>query len=151
MKDKTIDYALRATWQAVAKMYNEEAGKFGYTMAAGFAILSIDSENGIPSTSLGPRMGMEATSLSRTLKSMEEKGLIYREPHPEDGRSVIIKLTDFGKEKRDRSKEAVLKFNNEIKKHLTEEKIKHFFEVTDVINDLISERKIFDPINTSSK
>ncbi len=150
MKDKTIDYVLRATWQAVAKMYNEEAGKSGYTMAAGFALLSIDSETGIPSTSLGPRMGMEATSLSRTLKSMEQKGLIYREPHPEDGRSVIIKLTDFGKEKRDQSKEAVFRFNNEIKNHLTDEKIKHFFEVTEVINELISGRKIFDPINTSN-
>jgi hypothetical protein len=25
MKDKTIDYILRATWQAVSRMYNEEA------------------------------------------------------------------------------------------------------------------------------
>ena len=144
MKDKTIDYALRSTWQAVAKMYNEEAGKFGYSMAAGFAILSIDPDKGSPSTSLGPRMGMEATSLSRTLKSMEEKGLIYREPHPEDGRSVIIKLTDFGKEKRALSREAVLRFNDEIKKNVSEEKLNHFFEVTEIICELIAEKKIFD-------
>ena len=45
-------------------------------MATGFALLSIDPEKGTPSTSLGPKMGMEATSLSRTLKTMEEKGLI---------------------------------------------------------------------------
>ncbi|UOB17818.1 MarR family winged helix-turn-helix transcriptional regulator [Abyssalbus ytuae] len=144
MKDKTIDYALRATWQAVAKMYNEEAGKFGYTMATAFALLSVDPEDGIPSTSLGPRMGMEATSLSRTLKSMEQKGLIYREPHPEDGRSVIIKLTELGTIKRDLSKEAVVKFNETIKKHTSQEKIENFFEVTEIINELISEKKIFD-------
>jgi len=71
MREKTIDYALRATWMAVAKMYNEEAGKKGSTMATGFALISIDPENGTPSTSLGPKMGMEATSLSRTLKTME--------------------------------------------------------------------------------
>jgi hypothetical protein len=29
MKDKTIDYILRATWQAVSRMYNEEASKYG--------------------------------------------------------------------------------------------------------------------------
>jgi hypothetical protein len=28
MKDKTIDYILRATWQAVSRMYNE-ASKYG--------------------------------------------------------------------------------------------------------------------------
>jgi hypothetical protein len=58
-KEKTIDYVLRATWQAVSRMYNEEAGKYGATMSIGFALLSIDRENGIASTALGPQMGME--------------------------------------------------------------------------------------------
>ena len=78
MKDKTIDYILRATWQAVARMYNDEASNYGATMATGFTLLSIDKEGGTPSTALAPKMGMEATSLTRTLKSMEEKGLIIR-------------------------------------------------------------------------
>ena len=52
MKEKTIDYVLRATWISIAKMYNEEASKEGSTMATGFALLSIDPENGTPSTSL---------------------------------------------------------------------------------------------------
>ena len=111
MKDKTIDYILRATWQAVARMYNEEAGKYGATMSIGFALLSIDKEKGISSTALGPQMGMEATSLTRTLKSMEEKGLIVRKKNPVDGRGVIIHLTKLGREKRELSKDRVLKFN----------------------------------------
>ena len=78
MKDKTIDYILRTTWLAVTKMYNEEASQFESTMATGFTLLSIDPETGTPSTALGPKMGMEATSLSRTLKNIEEKGLIER-------------------------------------------------------------------------
>src|SRR6476660_6873561 len=105
MKDKTIDYALRATWQSVARMYNEEAAKYGATMATGFALLSIDKDKGIPSTALGPRMGMEATSLTRTLKSMEERGLIIRKKNPADGRGVLIFLTEEGKQKRELSKQ----------------------------------------------
>tara|TARA_R110000850_G_scaffold150497_1_gene273295 strand:+ start:215342 stop:215872 length:531 start_codon:yes stop_codon:yes gene_type:complete len=143
MKDITIDYALRTTWQAVTRMYNEEASKFESTMATGFALLSIDPEEGTPSTSLGPRMGMEATSLSRTLKSMEERGLIIRKPNPEDGRGVLIYLTEFGKEKREYSKDRVLKFNEAIKKEVSEEKLKHFFEVTEAINEMISNKKIY--------
>ena len=95
MKDKTIDYILRATWQAVSRMYNEEASKYGATMATGFVLLSIDKEKGTPSTTLGPKMGMEASSLTRTLKSMEDKGLIIRKKNPLDGRGVIIYLTDL--------------------------------------------------------
>jgi DNA-binding MarR family transcriptional regulator len=145
MKDKTIDYVLRATWQAVSRMYNEEASKYGATMATGFALLSMDKDKGTPSTSLGPKMGMEATSLTRTLKSMEEKGLIIRKKNPEDGRGVLIHLTAFGKEKRELSKNTVLKFNETVKQHITDKKLQHFFEVAETINELIQEKNIFTP------
>lgn len=143
MKDKTIDYVLRATWQAVSRMYNEEANKYGATMATGFVLLSIDKEKGTPSTTLGPKMGMEATSLTRTLRSMEERGLIIRKKNPDDGRGVLIYLTEFGKEKRELSKNTVLKFNETIKNNIPEEKLQHFMEVSQIINDLITEKNIF--------
>jgi len=144
MKDKTIDYVLRTTWLAVQKMYNEEALKFESTMATGFALLNIDPEDGTPSTSLGPKMGMEATSLSRILKSMEERGLIERKPNPDDGRGVLIHLTEFGREKREYSRDRVLIFNETIKKHVSEDKLEHFYEVADIINELISNKKIYN-------
>lgn len=143
MKDKTIDYMLRTTWLAVNKMYNEEAAKFDSTMATGFTLLSIDKDEGTSSTSLGPIMGMEATSLSRILKKMEQQGLIERKPNPLDGRGVIIHLTDFGKEKRDYSREKVLTFNNDIRSQVSEEKLQHFYEVADLISERISNKKIY--------
>jgi DNA-binding MarR family transcriptional regulator len=142
-KEKTLDHALRATWQAVAKMYNEQASKHESTMAMAFVLLMVDKKHGTPSTSLGPLMGMEPTSFSRILKNMEEKGFIYREKNPDDGRGVLIKLTEFGFEKRNISKQHVAQFNETIRKHISEEKIKHFFEVTETINDLITNKKVF--------
>lgn len=150
MKDKTIDYVLRATWQAVSRMYNEEAAKYDATMATGFALLSIDKEEGTPSTALGPRMGMEATSLTRTLKTMEEKGLIFRKKNPDDGRGVLLYLTPFGKEKRELSKNTVLKFNETVKQHVSEEKLAHFMEVAEIINELILEKSIFTTTENES-
>ena len=150
MKDKTIDYVLRATWQAVSRMYNEEAAKYDATMATGFALLSIDKEDGTPSTALGPRMGMEATSLTRTLKTMEEKGLIFRKKNPDDGRGVLLYLTPFGKEKRELSKNTVLKFNETVKQYLSEEKLAHFMEVAEIINELIHEKSIFTTTENES-
>jgi len=132
MRKKTIDAALRSTWNSVSKMYNREASKFNSTMATGFALLNIEAK-GTPSSSLGPKLGMESTSLSRLLKSMEEKKLIYRMPNPEDGRSVLIFLTKFGKEKRDDSRSVVLNFNNIIEKKLSDVQLKHFYEVTDCV------------------
>ena len=142
-KKKTIDHVLRSTWQSVAKMYNEEAGKYNSTMAVGFALLSIDPKKGTPSTSLGPKMGMEATSLSRTLKSMEEKNLISRKPHPIDGRSVLIHLTDSGRIQRAASKVAVMKFNEKILGEIGKESLDNFHFVIEKINELIGKKNIF--------
>ena len=142
-KNKSIDHQLRATWQAVAKMYNEQAANYNSTMATAFVLLNIDKENGTPSTALGPLMGMEPTSLSRILKSMEEKGAISREKNPDDGRGVIIKLTTYGLEMRKFSKNHVYQFNNVIREHIAEDELEAFFKVTVTINKLIAEKKIF--------
>jgi len=148
LKEKTIDYVLRATWMSVMKMYNEEANKKQSTMATGFALISIDPEQGTPSTALGPKMGIEATSLSRTLKSMEEKGLIERKPNPLDGRGVLIHLTPFGKEMREFSKGVVLRFDEVVKENVSNEDLETFKRVADNILNLINSKKIYDTQKT---
>jgi DNA-binding MarR family transcriptional regulator len=74
---------------------------------------------------------------------MEDKGLIIRKKNPIDGRGVLIYLTKFGKEKRELSKNTVLKFNETIRKNITDEQLQHFIEVSEIINELINEKKIF--------
>jgi DNA-binding MarR family transcriptional regulator len=125
-------------------MYNEEAGKKGSTMATGFALISIDPEEGTPSTALGPKMGMEATSLSRTLKGMEEKGLIERKPNPLDGRGVLIHLTPFGKEMRDFSRNVVLRFDEVVNENVPTEELETFKRVAHTILELINSKKIYE-------
>lgn len=144
MKEKTIDYLLRSAWMRVTKMYNEEAGKKGSTMTTGFALISIDPENDTPSTSLGPKMGIEATSLSRTLNTMEEKGLITRKPNPLDGRGVLIHLTPFGKEMREFSKQVVFKFDEAVKETINPDDLEIFKRVANDIVELISSKKIYN-------
>ena len=145
MKKETFDSALRSTWNLVSRMYNKEANKFDSTMATGFALLGIDAE-GTPSTTLGPKMGMESTSLSRLLNTMEERNLIYRTQNPDDGRSILVHLTPFGKEKRDDSKGVVLHFNKVIEESLSPEKISAFFEVTNQIKEKAQIFEHFTPI-----
>ena len=114
-------------------------------MATGLALLSIDAEEGVPSTSLGPRMGMESTSLSRTLKTMENQGLIRREPNPEDGRGVLIRLTKEGLEKRSLSRKVVIQFNQVIESAVSPEDLESFFKVIELILQKVQEKSIFIP------
>ena len=143
--EDTIDFHLRWAWHSISRMYNIEAAKFGSTMSVGHTLLNIDTDNGTPSTKLGPKMGMEARSLTRILKSMEEKGLIYRVQDKKDRRMVRIYLTPFGKEKREVSRDIVIRFNLAIKEKLGQTKMNQFFNVIHKINDFLDSQ-----ITTSS-
>jgi DNA-binding MarR family transcriptional regulator len=88
---------------------------------------------------------MESTSLSRTLKTMENQGLIRREPNPDDGRGVLIKLTKEGLEKRSLSKEIVIQFNQSIEKAVSEKDLESFYKVIELILRKVQDRSIFIP------
>ncbi len=143
MKEQNFDFILKNTWQAVARVYNEEANKFEGTMAIGFALLNIDKENGTTATALANGLGLEPTSITRLLNSMENKNLITKTKNPNDGRGVLIYLTNFGLEKRELSKKTVIQFNEIVKKNVSESDFIGFLNVTKKINQLIENKLIF--------
>jgi DNA-binding MarR family transcriptional regulator len=78
---------------------------------------------------------------------MEDKGAISREKNPDDGRSVLIKLTDYGFEMRKFSKNHVYQFNNVVREYVTEKELDSFFKVTSTINKLIADKEIYEAVN----
>ncbi|MEO0403559.1 MAG: MarR family transcriptional regulator [Bacteroidota bacterium] len=140
--EETIDFHIRWAWSKISRMYNGEAAKYGGTMSIGYVLLNIEKE-GTPSTKLGPKMGMESRSLTRTLKTLEEEGLITRKSDPEDKRMVRVFLTTEGKKERERAREVVLRFNQFIRDHVDHGKLDAFFETMNEINRLIENKNIF--------
>jgi len=138
-KEETIDHNIKAAWHAISRMYNQQATKHDITTSIGFVLLNIHSEEGTPATKIAPLMGLEARSLTRMLKTMEEKKLIYRVQDRIDKRSVRIFLTDLGKRKKEISRETVLLFNNRVREAVSENKLKVFFEVMNEINLLAAQ------------
>jgi len=137
-REETVDHNIKSAWHAISRMYNQQAGKHEITTSIGFVLLNIHSD-GTPATKIAPLMGLEARSLTRMLKTMEEKKLIYREPDPLDKRSVRIFLTELGKTKKEVSRETVLYFNNKVREVVPESKLKVFFEVMNEINLLAAQ------------
>jgi DNA-binding MarR family transcriptional regulator len=82
-------------------------------------------------------MGMEPTSLSRTLKSMQESGLIYLKAAKDDKRKVLIFLTDEGVEKRRIARQVILDFNEHVISAVPKGKLKTFFEVAERLDKAI--------------
>ena len=146
-KEETIDHHIKATWHAISRMYNQQAAKFGGTMAVGYVLLNI-MEKGAPATKIAPQMGLEPRSLTRILKSMEEKGLIYRAPDPNDKRGVLVLLTGAGMEMRNRARDTVIRFNEAIRDRIPPSNRHVFFEVLKEVNKIIEKNNIYDVVNS---
>lgn len=133
-----FDYNIRSSWIKMSRLYNQKANTYGISMSLGYILLQIDKE-GTPSTQLGPRMGMEPTSLSRTLATMEEKGLIRREPDKNDKRMVRIFLTDEGLKARYTARDVVFEFNNKVLGKVSQEQIDAFHQTIMAIQEVIDQ------------
>lgn len=140
--EDTIDFHLRWLWLKIFRIYNMEASNFGGTISVGYTLLNIDKE-GTPSTKLGPKMGVESRSLTRTLKTMEANGLITRSPDARDKRVMTVRLTENGKKYRDTARATVIDLNAYLFEHLDGEETEAFFKVARKINRLLDDKDIF--------
>ncbi|MEM7548413.1 MAG: MarR family transcriptional regulator [Bacteroidota bacterium] len=147
-REESIDYNIKSAWHAISRMYNHQAAKYDMTMSVGFVLLNIDYKNGTPATKIAPLLGLETRSLTRILKTLEERGLIYREQDPDDGRSVRIFLTDEGKYGRGIARQTVKAFNQKVKEKISEDQLKNFFQVIKTIHQLIDQNNIYNHLNS---
>ena len=143
-REETIDYHIRSAWHAISRMYNQQALKYDATMSMGFALLVIEAEAGTPATKIAPMMGLEARSLTRLLKSLEEKGMVYRETDKNDKRSVRIFLTKEGKKKRELARENVVRFNETVRAEIDTDKLNACLEVLQQVNRIVERSNVFE-------
>jgi DNA-binding MarR family transcriptional regulator len=141
--EESIDFHIRWAWYNISRMYNLQANAFGGSMAIGYALLNIEPE-GTPSTKLAPKMGMEPRSLTRMIKSLEEKGFITKETDPTDKRLVKLFLTKTGKQQRKLAKSVVLTFNEKVYKEIPKEDLETTFRVIAKVNKLIDNNEVFN-------
>ena len=136
--EETIDYHVRAVWLAIYRMYNQISMKHDISTSLAYVLINIHSEEGTQATKIAPLMGLESRSLTRMLKSMEDKGLIYRKKDTNDKRAVRIFLTEEGQRKKDISWQTVRGFNEEIREIIPGNDLDKFFEIMTKVNQYIN-------------
>jgi DNA-binding MarR family transcriptional regulator len=141
-REETVDYHIKSAWHAISRMYNQQAAEEGFTTAIGFVLININSKEGTPATKIAPLIGLETRSLTRMLKTMEEKGLIYKKADPVDKRSVRIFLTEEGKRKKEISIQTIMKFNLMVREVVSESELEVFFGIFSKIQSVIDQVQI---------
>jgi DNA-binding MarR family transcriptional regulator len=121
------------------RYYNTKAKAESATAAMAMVLLAIPP-NGIPSTQIGPKMGIESTSLSRILNVLEEQGMIERNSDIRDKRKSIVFLTSIGKKQRDKSRTEVIQMNQMIREGVGEKKIQSCLNILEQINTILEQQ-----------
>ena len=142
--EETVDYNIKVAWHAISRMYNTQAAQNDITTSIGFVLLNIDQERGTPATKIAPLLGLETRSLTRILRSMEEKGLIYKQADSVDKRSVRIFLTPVGLEKKEISRQTVRHFNLKMRDKIPQSQLDVFFKVATQITGMIEGKTLFE-------
>ena len=132
---------IRSSWIELSKFYNDQASKEGGTLSMAFVILTINEKYGTPVTKIAPRMNMEPNSLSRLLKSLEEKGLISKRKDLFDKRKVYICLTKSGLKLRDKASKKLFALEKIIKSKISNTELISFFNVLNHISDILESEK----------
>ncbi len=137
---ETIDSKLKSAWQTVSRMYNTEASLHDATIAMAHFLLNVDSHQGSFASDIAPQLGMESTSLSRIILSLEEKKLIIRKSDKTDKRKILITLTKKGIEQKELAKNTVRNFNHLVEIKIGKKRIEDFFRTIDEITELAEHR-----------
>jgi DNA-binding MarR family transcriptional regulator len=149
-REETVDYHIKSAWHAISRMYNQHAAVEDFTTAIGFVLININSKEGTPATKIAPLIGLETRSLTRMLKTMEEKGLIFKSPDPVDKRSVRIFLTEEGKRKKEISILTIKQFNEKVREKVSQEELNVFFGVFEKIQQVIDQDQSFKTAKNES-
>jgi DNA-binding MarR family transcriptional regulator len=132
---------IRSSWIEIFKFYNEQNSKEIGTLSTAFVLLTINEKFGTQVTKIAPRMGMEPNSLSRLLKSLEKKELIFKRKDTKDKRKVYICLTENGLKLRNIAAERLFHLEKSIKDKISTSDLYAFYKVNDAISEIIEIEK----------
>jgi DNA-binding MarR family transcriptional regulator len=85
-----------AAHQRMGQLVDRELAADGVA-AADYALLSLVGARGPARlTEVAAELGMPLTTASDAVRRLEARGHVRREPNPDDGRSVLVELTEAG-------------------------------------------------------
>ncbi|AYY56571.1 MarR family winged helix-turn-helix transcriptional regulator [Burkholderia multivorans] len=88
-----------AVGQLIRRLRSELASD-GLGMSQTSALARLESNGPMTTADLARAESMKPQSMKAILASLEEEGLVEREPHPTDGRQILFLLTAAGREAR---------------------------------------------------
>jgi len=102
---------LRLFERLTANQIKQDSCCQGVTLAQCHTILEIEDPGQATTVELSKRLGLDKSTLSRTIDGLVNVGLVERVAHPSDRRFNMLSLTTGGQEGRQRIKSTFSEYN----------------------------------------
>lgn len=96
--DQQLCFEVYRAANGFSKMYGRALKPFELTFPQYLVLLALWDIDGIPIKNIGERLGMGIGTLNPILNRLEKQGWLTKNPSQEDKRSVVISLTEKGKQ-----------------------------------------------------
>ena len=101
--ENQLCFPLYACSREIIKQYKPFLDRIDLTYTQYIAMMVLWEKKSVTVKELGTALYLDSGTLTPLLKKMESKGLIHRQRSAEDERSLIVTLTDAGRDLRERA------------------------------------------------
>ena len=141
--DNQICFRLYTAARLVTQAYTPMLTELGITYPQYLVLMVLWEQDGQPVNDLAKRLHLETNTVTPLLQRMEQQGLVVRKRSKEDGRKVIVSLTETGRELEQRAAGIPEKLGSRLAcNHINPQTIPELFAVLD---DMIRKLEDGDP------
>ncbi len=91
-------FLVRRLNQIHYSIFLEECRAFNITPVQYGLLTALSARGPLDQTSLAEELGIDRTNVADVVRRLESRGLVSREPHPEDRRAKLVSLTAKGRQ-----------------------------------------------------
>ncbi|MDI3481913.1 MAG: MarR family transcriptional regulator, organic hydroperoxide resistance regulator [Tepidanaerobacteraceae bacterium] len=123
----------------MADAFNKRLIELGITRVQWIALYYLGKYEGINQKDLAKKMNIKGSTVARLLDRMEKEGAVIRQVDPQDRRIIRLKLTEKGRELRERFLPECEKMTENFARGITHEEIEIFTRVLKKMMDNIKD------------
>ncbi|UWQ24286.1 MarR family transcriptional regulator [Leisingera aquaemixtae] len=94
---RSLGYQVTMLARVIERRFEQRIAEFGLTRVMWCVLLAAGREELTAPSEIASFIGIDRTAASRTLRQMEERGLITRSGGAQDGRKIQVRLTPSGR------------------------------------------------------
>lgn len=93
-----VESTIMATARAVRQAYDLRFAELGLNLSEASLLAYVEESGALTQTRLAERLGIGRAAMGSVIDSLEKRGLVERNPDPDDRRVWLVDLTASGKE-----------------------------------------------------